>query len=80
MFSYNIAKSYDTSAFVRTCSLVETNLQDYKKERLIKDVDGTTIQIYESNGKKIKVYNDVEVGAVYVDSELNLNSFIKSIS
>ena len=44
----------------------------HKNEKLLEDVDGTQIQIYNTPDGKIKVFNDYEVGAVYVDSEIEL--------
>jgi hypothetical protein len=76
MFSYNIAKNADKSVFDNTCVLIEGHLENIKKGRLLQDVDGTTIQIYESPNGKIKVYNDYEVDAVYVDSEIDLKEIL----
>lgn len=41
------------------------------------DVDGSTIQKYTSPNGNIKVSNDYEVDAVYIDSEVNLDDIIK---
>ena len=76
MFSYNIAKNADQNAFFNTCSLIEENVKDFTKEDLLEDVDGTQIQIYKTPEGKIKVYNDYEVDAVYVDSEKDLKEII----
>lgn len=76
MFSYNISKNADQGAFFNTCSLIESKVKDIKKEKLLEDVDGTQIQIYTTPNGKIKVFNDYEVGAVYVDSEKDLNKII----
>lgn len=72
MFSYNISKNADKKAFVNTCALIESKVKDFAKEKLLEDVDGTQIQIYNTPDGKIKVFNDYEVGAVYVDSEIEL--------
>lgn len=76
MFSYNISKNADQKAFINTCALIESNIKDIKKEKLLEDVDGTQIQIYNTPEGKIKVFNDYEVGAVYVDSEKDLNKIM----
>lgn len=73
MYSYNIAKNADKKAFKNVCNLIETNHKGIEKEQLLVDVDGSQIQIYNSPGGKIKVYNDYEVDAVYVDSEISLD-------
>lgn len=77
MYSYNIAKKANKEIFDNTCSLIESNISGIDKERLIEDVDGTQIQIYNVNGKKIKVFNDYEVDAVYIESELDIENIIK---
>ena len=72
MYTYNIAKNADSKAFARACSLIESNFKGLTKEKLLEDVDGTQIQIYSSQSGKIKVVNDYEVDAVYVDSAIDL--------
>lgn len=59
------------------CSLIEAKLQDLCKEKLLEDVDGTQIQIYTAAGGRIKVYNDDEVDAVYIDSDIDLKNLRK---
>lgn len=76
MFTYNISKNADNAEFNRVCSLIESNTKDAKKEDLLTDVDGTQIQIYDTKDGKIKVFNDYEVGAVYVDSEADLSAIL----
>lgn len=41
------------------------------------DVDGSIIQKYASPKGDIKVCNDYEVDAVYIDSEVNIDDIIK---
>lgn len=76
MFTYNISKNADTKEFNRVCSLIEASLKGAKKEELLTDVDGTSIQIYDTKDGKIKVYNDYEVDAVYIDAEVNLSAIL----
>ena len=76
MFTYNISKNAEQKAFSNACALIEAEFKDIKKENLLEDVDGTQIQIYNTPEGKIKVFNDYEVDAVYVDSEINLNKII----
>lgn len=76
MFSYNISKNADKTAFERTCASIEAGLENIKKEKLLQDVDGTTIQIYKAPTGKIKVFNDYEVDAVYIDSEIELKEIL----
>lgn len=72
MFDYNICKEVDQKAFIAACKKIENNLTA-KKEPILKDVDGSEIQVYYKDDKKIKVLNDYEVDAVYIESEINLD-------
>ena len=76
MFTYNISKTASKAEFNRACTAIESNLKIIEKDDLITDVDGTQIQIYNTNDGKIKVFNDYEVDAVYADSEVNLTDIL----
>ena len=76
MFSYNIAKEADNKAFQSACVAIEANIKDLEKEKLLIDADGTLVQIYHVQGRKIKVVNDYEVDAVYADSDVNLSNIL----
>ena len=76
MFSYNVSKNADKKAFDSICSCIEATISIEKKENCLKDVDGSLIQIYKTTSGQIKVCNDYEVDAVYVDSEVNLDKII----
>ena len=71
MFSYTIAKQADREAFVRTCALIETKINGIEKMPILEDVDGTQIQIYNTSDGRIKVVNDYEVDAVYIESDID---------
>ena len=72
MFSYTVEKSASKQSFEMVCRLIESHFIGIVKEKLLEDVDGTAIQSYYFDGKTIKVCNDFEVDAVYVDSEIEL--------
>lgn len=72
MFSYTISETATKEVFTQVCKTIEKHIC-CDKEALIEDVDGTLIQIYSTVNGKIKVYNDYEVNAVYIDSEMNLD-------
>ena len=74
MFKYNIHKEADNEKFKYACGKIEDGIKDLNIEDPLIDVDGSVIQIYNSGNRKIKVYNDYEVDAVYVDSEVNLDT------
>lgn len=77
MFNYTVAKEADNTAFLSVCEKIEKEIKPLKKEKLLVDVDGSLIQIYYTENKKIKVLNDYEVDAVYVESEADLTGVIK---
>lgn len=76
MFKYNIHKEADNSKFEDVCKKIENGIKDLNIEETLIDVDGSVIRIYNSGNDKIKVYNDYEVDAVYIDSEVNLDKLL----
>lgn len=78
MFTYNISKTADNKVFKDTCKQIEKHNVNLSPEKPIVDVDGSVIQIYTDGDKKIKVYNDYEVDAVYVNSYISLDNLFKS--
>lgn len=75
MFSYNVFKSASNEEFKKVCKKIE-KISGIKKEQPIIDVDGSIIQIYWQDSKKITVYNDYEIGAVYINSDIELGGFL----
>ena len=75
MFDYTIHPKADNKIFLQTCGLLEKSLTDLVKSKPLIDVDGSIYQKYNSGSKEITVYNDFEVDAVYIKSEINLNLF-----
>lgn len=73
MFNYTVAKEADNKAFFNACAKIEKELKPLKKENVLADVDGTLIQVYYAENKEIKVFNDYEVDAVYIESEKELS-------
>lgn len=72
MFDYTICTVADEELFKKQCVALETHIPSIVKEKLLQDVDGTDIQYYSVNGKKIKVKNDMMIDALYVQSEIEL--------
>ena len=74
MFSYNVFFSADNEMFLTVCQNIEMQIKNIEKEKMIIDVDGSLIQKYVTcDGRIIKVFNDYDVDAVYVDSEIELD-------
>lgn len=76
MFSYNISTSADENAFFSTCDTIENAFPKLEKEELLVDVDGSQIQTYTENSWKITVFNDYEVDAVFVDSDIDIGDIL----
>ena len=74
MYSYTISKEPSNELFLKTCQLIENSLQPLEKEKIIIDVDGSCIQKYHMPQGVIKVFNDFEVYALYVDSDIDLSN------
>lgn len=77
MFSYNVFKEASDAKFNNACKKIENSLNIEKKPPII-DVDGSIIQIYTDGNKNVKVYNDYEVDAVYIDSDIDLSQLFNS--
>lgn len=75
-FDYNIYPDNSPQKFKEACSYIEKANPDFNKGKLLIDVDGSTIQIYNSDNKEIVVYDDYDVGAVYALSDVPLNDTI----
>lgn len=75
MYSYTVCREYNIEAFLDACSRLEAHFPDWEKEKLLIDpLDGDMVQVYENGGKRIKAENDFFVGAVYIDSDVCLDS------
>lgn len=74
MFDYNIFSDNSPLEFKKACEKIEQAFPKADKKKLLTDVDGTTIQTYTYNGKDIDVYDDYDIGAVFIKSEISLNA------
>ena len=77
MFDYTIYPDNSPERFLDTCQMIETELKQVKKQEILIDVDGSTYQEYTYNAEKITVFDDYEVGAVYIVSSMNLDFLFK---
>lgn len=77
MFHYTICNMPDEEIFNKQCLALEKKVPSLIKKDLLEDVDGSLTQIYEKGGRKIIVHNSEYVGALYIDSEIELEQFFK---
>ncbi len=75
MFNYNICNEPDKKIFLSQCEAIEKHIPDIVKGKHLTDVDSSETQIYFVNSKKIAVHNSYYVGAVYIDSEIDIDKF-----
>lgn len=76
-FDYNICPDNSPEVFKKVCKKIEEHFSDLIKEPLLVDVDGTTIQTYMRQEKEIVVFDDYDIGAVFVQSEIELNTVLE---
>lgn len=74
-FEYNICTEPDEEIFVKQCKAFEKHIPNIQKDRLLEDVDGGKTQIYTLGNNKITVHNSYYIGAVYVNSDIELEQF-----
>ena len=75
MFHYTICTEYDRDIFYRQCLALEKNIPGLKVLYDLEDVDGSQVKIYDLDGKSVRIDNSYLVGAVYIDSETELEHF-----
>lgn len=73
MFDFTIHPDNSPTEFKQACNKIEALFPKAIKRKLLVDVDGSTIQLYSQDGNEISVYDDYDVGAVFVKSEIDLS-------
>mgnify|MGYP006916049866 CR=1 FL=1 len=71
-YHYSIYPDNSPEKFKLTCEKIEEAYPFALKLKLLVDVDGSTIQRYKINGREVIVYDDYEIGAVFVSSDIPL--------
>lgn len=72
MFEYTVWRNNSPEKFKEACKRIDQEYPNAVKSKLLIDVDGSTLQIYTEHEKKIKVFDDYDVGAVYIEAEIDL--------
>lgn len=75
MFEYTICNQPDKNIFTKQCKALESHIPDIVKGKMLDDIDGSQTQIYAVKGKKVTIHNSYYVGAVYIQSEIELTHF-----
>ncbi len=72
-YDYNIFPDNNPEKFKETCKRIQLKFPQAEKKDLLVDVDGSTIQVFIVDGKEIVVYDDYDIGAVFIKSEIELS-------
>lgn len=73
MDEYTICKEANNKEFEAACNKIEKIFPNIEVVSDLMDVDGSQIKTFRKDGKTIKVYNDYEVDAVFIDSEIDIS-------
>ena len=72
-YEYNIYPKYNREKFDETIKIIKANICNIKEMKYIEDtLDGNQLQILIIDEGKIVVKNDFMVGAVWVESDIEL--------
>ena len=63
--------------FKNQCAAIEKHIPNLAKEKLLADVDGSLIQIYNHAKGEIRVCNDYMINCLYVESDFDLEPYFK---
>ena len=75
MFEYTICNQADEKIFRKQCLALEKNIPNLIKGDILEDVDGSSTQLYFLANKRVSVHNSKCVGAVYIESEFDLEPY-----
>ena len=75
MYDYTVYPDVSEKLFYEQCRKIERQIDGLRKQELLKTFDDTLIQIYLHPLGKIMVKNDELTGALYVQSDIDLERF-----
>lgn len=75
-YDYTISKENNPTEFKKICKIISDMCQDFIASKLLIDVDGSTIQVYSKENQQIVVYDDYDIGAVFVKSDIDLSAIL----
>ena len=77
-YSYTICNYFAPEWFGKQCVALEKHIPNLEKLELLEDVDGSQYQKYAHSEGRIKISNDYEVDALYVESDFDIEPYFKS--
>ena len=73
-YDYTVNPENSSESFRELCEIIARQYPTFRREELFIDDDGSTIQVFSSEGKEIVVYDDYNVGAVFVVSDVDISN------
>ena len=73
MYDCTLCRDNSPDAFDKACEIIDKAFPNAQKCKLLIDVDGSTYQAYTVNGAKITILDDYDVGAVYIQADIDLS-------
>ena len=74
-FHYTICNAPDKELYARQCAALEKYIPSLMKGKELEDVDGSLSRLYYNSGKELMVSNDYYIGALYIDSEFDIEPY-----
>ena len=75
MTTYYLHKGYSVQKFKEICKAVELSYPEYKKEKLLVDVDNSLIQVYINGEKEIVIDNCAGTDVIEARADIDLAAF-----
>lgn len=76
-FEYYVHPDADELKFKEQCKALEERIPGLEKLKILHDVDDSKTQRYLLEGKNITVHNSYYIDAVCIESEVDLEQFLK---
>ena len=71
-YNYCAYPEANETAFKKLCNALESVVANISKGDLLIDVDDSKLQFYAVNGAEIVVKNSYYIGAIYIESDVDL--------
>lgn len=78
VFAYTLSMTAAPDIFSEACIRLEQHGAS-KESELLEDVDGSLMLKYRINGLKIRIECNVDIDAVYIDSQIELSDILKGM-
>lgn len=75
MYKYIITKFFSEKYFKLQCKALEIHIPHLELIDLSEDVDGSSIAEYRTDKGTIKVINDYPIGAMWVESDIDIDPY-----